>query len=264
MMATLAPLNLTCQVCGQEVSLPFWQPLARCPRCHALGYPDRARRNLLRLGWECPACGAANDGLVNFCLACGAGLTSRCLRCEAPVYGTICLHCGEHQARLRQLQTQQTQRADWIPVQRARIQEQRARLEELKAEAQRLPPATAGAEARPARSERRSRNRRRGGLWRMGWGWMFLVWGVIMLVRQAASQAASVTAPTAAQVGGQPAGWTGLEGWWQGFVPSLARIPTLTPQDPAYAFLFGAGLLGLIALLFGAYIIDRVIRRLFP
>jgi hypothetical protein len=265
-------LGLTCRTCGRPVELAFWQPLACCPHCGTLAYPDRALRNLLPLGWECAECGAANDGLTNFCLECGSGLVSRCPRCEAAVYGAVCLSCGEHQAHLRRLQKGQAGRAGWLPVQRARIQEQRSRLEELRAEtgpASAPAPVVTGAPPRSAQTGRdpTRRPRRRGGMWRFGWGWMFLAWGLYsMLQRGGFAQALPSTVQTTGSnlTQGLGSAWSGLQGWWAAFIPSLNQAPTLTPSDPQYAYLFAIVLIGLIALPFGLFLIDRVIKRLFP
>ncbi len=91
-------------------------PRMRCPHCGELGSPDRSGLNLLTIDWECPVCGSVNDGTTNFCLNCSAGLASRCLRCEAPVYGAVCLNCGTHQARLHRFQTSEADRESWSPI----------------------------------------------------------------------------------------------------------------------------------------------------
>ena len=104
-------LSLHCASCGTTVELALWQPVVRCPHCEKLVYPDRSLRNLLPLGWNCLECGTLNDGLTNFCMFCGAGLATRCLACETPVTGPICLKCGEHQAHLRHLKQRGLARA---------------------------------------------------------------------------------------------------------------------------------------------------------
>jgi len=311
--------SLTCRSCGGQLEMPFWQPQARCPHCQTLGYPDRARLNLLPLGWDCPSCGASNDGLHNFCTTCGAGLASRCQRCESPVYGATCLQCGEHQARPRLLRKGQSERIEWLPIQRERIEKQRARLREAEAEVQAEAPALTPPASpklpRQAEARRSRQSRRRGsGKGRFGWWWLpvglfFMMMGPFrgwassqrsgqdaMMNRVSGPSSPSMpdrmiipsdSGPSAqvegsASMTGQPSdgsspqvaasdipatigdAWAKLEGWWAAFVPSLGQVSALTPDDPEYAYLFGVLLIGLIALPFGLYIIDQLIRRLFP
>jgi hypothetical protein len=315
--AASGPVSLTCRSCGGQVELPFWEPQARCPHCNTLGYPDRALRNLLPLGWDCPTCGATNDGRVNFCLSCGAGLASRCQRCEAPVYGSICLQCGEHQARPRQLQKSQSERIDWLPVQRERIEKQVAHLRKLEATeaaaaAEPVIPARSPHEQTKAERKAERKARRRGG-WRGPW-WLIPM-SVIFLLTQfssgrgfsgmsgsgmrnwfsgsssqstgTAGSTSRLNEPTSPDMGSgdmaKQAGaetptqlsapdfssglggvWAGMQSWWAGFVPSLGRVATLTPEDPEYAYLFAVVLVGLATLPFGLYLIDRAIKHFFP
>jgi hypothetical protein len=58
--------------------------------------------------------------------------------------------------------------------------------------------------------------------------------------------------------------WAGFTGWLGSVAPSLAHLSTLKPDDPQYAYLFAIVLVGVIALPFGLYLIDRVIKRFFP
>lgn len=102
---------LNCMACGSAVAAKRLAPLMRCPACGVLGYPDRAGQHLITLAWVCPSCDASNDGLHNFCLGCGAGLTSRCIRCSSPVYGALCLACGTHQARTQVFEDERHYRA---------------------------------------------------------------------------------------------------------------------------------------------------------
>jgi Double zinc ribbon len=267
--ASTGPLSLNCASCGGQVELPFWEPQARCPHCNTLGYPDRALRNLLPLGWDCPTCGAANDGRTNFCLSCGAGLASRCQRCEAPVYGSICLQCGEHQARPRQLQKSQSERIEWLPVQRERIEKQVAHLRRLEAA-----EAVAAEPVLPARSphpqtkaerkaERKAAKRARRGGRGFDWRWMLLAAGAFMIMRDFRNGAFSQfmvqdAAPTLSTT------WASIQGLLSGVAPAMGRITTLSPEQPEYAYLFAVVLGGLVALPFGLYLIDRVIKRFFP
>lgn len=95
---------------------PQREPLLRCPHCRAIGFPDRAGLYLIDLAWDCEACGEHNDGQHNFCVYCGTGLTSRCLRCEQPVTGALCIHCGTHQARAGAQRAVNQRRAEWVPI----------------------------------------------------------------------------------------------------------------------------------------------------
>src|SRR5687768_11430523 len=82
--------RLMCLACAEPFDAPIHKPRLRCPSCSAIGYPDKAGRNMVTVGWECFQCGAWNTGRTNFCMECSAGLTSRCLKCEAPVYTSVC------------------------------------------------------------------------------------------------------------------------------------------------------------------------------
>jgi len=262
------PLSLTCASCGGKVELPFWQPQARCPFCNALGFPDRALRNLLPLGWTCPACGAANDGRTNFCLSCGAGLATRCHRCEAPVYGSVCMQCGEHQARPRQLQKSQSERVEWLPVQRERIEKQVAHLRSLEdnpAPAEpTLPPRPAPVTRKEARqqakADRRARKQSGGGpnLFMI----LMVFGGLYLLVRDSGPVVSGVGSPVAAPT--LSGTWSAFQSWLGGIAPSLAHLATLKQDDPQYAYLFAIVLVGVIALPFGLFLIDRLIKRIFP
>jgi len=85
-------------------------PIGPCITCCArLGLPKLWRR-------QCR--------IDQLCVTCGTGLTSRCLRCEKPIYTAICPHCGAHQAAMLRYQIAQTRRVIWEPIVRARIQEQ--------------------------------------------------------------------------------------------------------------------------------------------
>ena len=69
--------TLLCLACADPFEAPINRPRLRCPSCSAIGYPDKAGRNLVSVGWECLQCGAWNTGRTNFCMQCSAGLTSR-------------------------------------------------------------------------------------------------------------------------------------------------------------------------------------------
>lgn len=267
------PISLTCASCGGKVELPFWQPRARCPHCDSIGYPDRALRNLLPMGWDCPACGAHNDGQANFCLTCGEGLASRCPRCEAPVYGPICLRCGEHQARAIHLSKGQSERVEWLPVQRERIDKQAAHLRSLEGAEQAapepvLPPRPAQPETKAERkarerAERRAQRAQRsqgGGFsW---WNIMIILGGLWMISSWFGGRSGPQSAAAApAQVAGA---MQSLQGWASAALPSLGQIGTLKSDDPRYAYVFGILLVGVIAVPFGLYLVERLIKRLFP
>jgi len=258
---TEAPPVLICAHCGGGFGMWLWQPRLRCPHCRMLGYPDRAMHNLLPLGWECPACGAENAVATNFCVSCGTGLTSRCLRCESPVYTAICLNCGAHQATLLRYQTAHAQRITWEPIIRARIQEQQ--LEEQ--EAQASPPETPKQTAKSA-GQAPSR-RRRPSLFRLIGGLAFIVLGFYLLKQQGIdlfspllqSAAAGITLPSwMIGIGSQ------IQAWWAAFTPTLNQIANLSKDDPRYVYLFATVVFGIPILFLLFYLIDRLARRIFP
>lgn len=121
--------EITCTQCGSQFDVPAWQPRIRCPHCRTVGYPDRSGRNLLSLDWDCLSCSAKNPGSVNFCLNCGTGLSSRCLRCEYPVYTAICNHCGTHQDHVKHYSQAEVRRMAWVPDLHEQIRQQRLREE---------------------------------------------------------------------------------------------------------------------------------------
>ncbi|MGF1507050.1 MAG: hypothetical protein ACFB51_18240 [Anaerolineae bacterium] len=97
-----AAAPVMCMSCGQSFSADLWLPWMRCPHCDTIGYPDHAGFHLMPLNWLCQECGHDNDGLTNFCVNCGAGLVSRCTRCESPVYAASCTVCGTLQQPILQ------------------------------------------------------------------------------------------------------------------------------------------------------------------
>jgi hypothetical protein len=256
--------TLTCAHCGETFDAPPW-PRIRCPYCGVLGYPDRAGLNLLPLSWECRVCGTVNDGTTNFCLNCGAGLTSRCLRCEGPVYTVVCERCGAHQDRLLRYMAAEMHRATWVPLIRAHAQEQRAR-----PITHEVPPGAVGErdasdrrEDRPAQEQGTGREKRR-----VQWGWVWIVAGVGLL---AWSNREPIAAALSTTVTGLDISFaTGnaflgqLQAWWWAFVSSLGRLGELSRDDPEYAYLFATGIftLALLPVLF--LLLRRLIDRLFP
>ena len=268
-------ISLRCAGCGHSVEMAFWQPVVRCPHCQHLVYPDRSLRNLLPLGWDCPECHQANDQLTNFCVHCGAGLASRCLQCEAPVTGPVCLRCGEHQAHLRQLQRRTADRATWLPIQQERVQAQMAygsqqtRIQEEAARAAAQPPLDARTTRRQERAQRRAerRSRRRGGLgW--GWRWWLVAGGIYFMAQRMGGLQGffnSITTPATSAPPALPADfWNVLQGWWTALPATVNSVQTLKPDDPGYSVLFAAIMIGLASLPLMLYVIDRTVKRLFP
>jgi hypothetical protein len=270
-------ISLRCAGCGSTVDMAFWQPVVRCSHCQHLVYPDRSLRNLLPLGWDCPECHKANDRLTNFCVHCGAGLASRCLQCEAPVTGPVCLRCGEHQAHLRQLQMRMADRATWVPIQRERV---RAQMEYEKAQApiQERPEAPAPAapltprearwtrkqQERAQRAERRSR-RRSGSGW--GWWWM-LPLGIYFLAQRMGGLSSIFTPPANAPANVLPSGlagiWNAIPGLVTNLPATLNSLQSLKTNDLQYSVLFAVVLIGLASLPMLLYLVDRTVKRLFP
>ncbi len=239
---------LICAHCGHQFEAATWQPRLRCPQCHTLGYPDRAGRYLLPVGWECAACGAANDGLANFCTHCGAGLASRCLRCETPVYSAVCPACGTHQARAQHLEA-------------AAARREKAAL--LPGERPPDSPAVAGWRplARPVTRQWLHNRALRRWAWRAG-VLLALVVGIAVGREVLAGIASSIAACLAGWLGVAWAQLGGLLSWWQAFRASLAHLPG--PSEPEYAYLFATVIFQIALLPVLIYLLGRVIRRLLP
>ncbi len=279
------PGLLTCVHCGGTFEMPAWQPRLRCPHCWTLGYPDRAGRNLLPLEWECAACGATNDGSTNFCMACGAGLASRCLRCEGPVYSSVCDHCGAHQPRLMRLKHIEAEREEWTPILRENIEQQQAR-EELEAH-RRYDPTYGVREwrridrqmkaAAHERSERYAVRRR--SFWgskRNLLGWLWVLIGLAWLVGANMDRigpyvagllpAGSLQGWLAVLTGhlSELAGITAVlaNAWWARLV-QWGRQPDIA-ATPGYAYMFGTIVFGLALLPVLLYVLNRIVHRLFP
>lgn len=294
---------LTCMACGHIIDAVKRFPLMRCSACGALGYPDRADRHLTTLSWTCSSCGASNNGLHNFCLECGAGLTSRCLRCEAPVYSAICLNCGAHQARTWRFETEQRYRQDSSTPRPLTPQERAERAEMINVSGWRE------LDKRWRRATRRRARRWRGrqrawllwlvllfmmpvvwelvGLWpTVLWGTGALLWGALpgrarrtiaaLLMVGAVMWAASpylatveeVVVPLFNSVGEWLARferdvWPHVINWWKQFAATLPEIRELETNDPRYAALFATIAFSIAALPAAIYLIDRIVRRLF-
>jgi hypothetical protein len=276
-----ASRTITCVRCGGQIRADWLAPRMCCPHCGAIGFPDRAGHNLLTLDWDCPACGAPNDGRTNFCMNCGAGLSSRCLRCEAAVYTAVCGQCGAHQAHELTFREVEEQRTEWL----AMVQAQRAEAERLAAEARRQQQMhnpdygvtewrtidqgwreVAG--QRAARYQpRRSRRGKALALLMIlvGAGWLIsqlvslLPPGTIDAWLRAAGDAIMTAWDWAVAM--TPAVWTWVNQWWAAFTE---RLQTLERNDPEYAYLFGTLVFGLALLPVGLYLIGRLLRRWFP
>jgi hypothetical protein len=296
-------MTLACTACGASFDAARLMPLMRCPECGALGYPDRAGQYLTTLSWTCVACGTVNEGWHNFCLGCGAGLASRCLRCDAPVYGVFCSNCGAHQARAWRFEAEQRSRQDGSEPRPLTPQERAAH------------PAPAGKLSwqeldrrwrRAAhRRARQWRGQQRGWLlwlallvmmavvWNLGGLWPTVLWGAGALLwgalpgRWRRLMAALLMASAAVWVGSlylesaeeairlivadvrtlaaqfESEAWPSIREWWERFLKSLPRLTRLTQDDPAYAILFGTIAFGLAILPAAIYLIERVVRRLF-
>lgn len=271
--------TLTCVSCGCVFEPPQWQPRLRCPQCEVLGYPDRAGRNLLPLDWECQSCGATNDARFNFCLNCGAGLATRCLHCEHPVYTAVCDHCGAAQSRVAHLEATENQRQTWVPELRQRILQQRLQAEvaahqihnpsygvsEWRAIDAQWQQATQNRQTRHA-TVRASRRR----WWSGFWGWAGVLAGVAALIISNHDLIASAMGPASQQVSTWFAASvtplllnanTDLGVWWQSFAASFGS--RLDKNDPWYAYLFATGVFGLAVLPALIYLWGRLIKRLF-
>jgi hypothetical protein len=261
----------------------------RCPHCLTLGYPDRSGRYLLPLTWECPSCGAANDGSANFCLACGAGLATRCLRCEYPVYTVVCDRCGAHQSHLAHYREVEARRETWVPIVQQQISQQRAR-DELEAN-RHVDPTYGVAEWRTIDTQMRaaveqrqqkfaSRRAVKNTKRRVFWGWVWLLIGAAWLiganydelaplvqewVRSAqpaawVEQAWSLLPPGAASF--LTGNWAWLQSWWVSFQASLSE--PAQPSDLEYAYLFATVVFGVAMLPILFFLLGKIVRRLFP
>lgn len=267
-----SPSAITCAQCGKPFDVDVQLPRMRCPHCRALGYPDRAGVNLLSLNWDCPACGETNDGLTNFCLFCGTGLTSRCLSCESPVYSAVCSRCGAHQARLLRYQMVEKKRAIWVPITQAHIQKQIAQRQQVEAGYHPDDLVTEwrdiGYETEQRRQSRQSKHRtKRQTLGRTRWGLLWIIAGLALLLRDTLGSAFRWLQGTIEY--GEPITWlqdgrTWLQDWWTAFIPSLSRLQTLSPSDPEYAYLFATAIFGIALLPIFIYLIRRLAQHLFP
>jgi hypothetical protein len=261
------PESLTCSRCGEAFSAPVLHPLLCCPHCGMIGYADRAGMYLLSIGWDCPACGEANNGLTNFCVSCGTGLPSRCLGCEAPVYKATCDRCGTHQALAQRFQVVETERATWVPIVQAHIRERRAQEKAATDPYQRRVlegiewrPIDQPQAPKPAPASSPPQSRRRPGWW--GWGWIWIAMGIFFLLQKIYPDLA-----TAYQQGSYP--WADkIVAWaasWADFIQrSLQRIAPPNAGDPRYGYLFASLIIGLALLPVLFFLINRLVNRLFP
>lgn len=296
-------IAITCTACGAAFDATSSIPLMRCPACGVAGYTDRSRQYLTTLSWTCATCGASNEGFYNFCLGCGAGLTSRCLRCEMPVYGALCLNCGMHQARAWRFGAERRYRQDSstprpvVPPKRDVRPEPASALNWRELDKR---------WRRAARQRARQwRGQQRGWLvwlallammavvWELAGVWPTVLWGagalfwgvlpgrvrrllaVLMMVAAAAwagslylGSVEEALQPIIAEARALLARfehdvWPSIREWWVRFGKTLPLLTQLTPDDPAYAALFGTIAFGLAILPAAVYLIDRVVRRLF-
>lgn len=240
------------------------QPRLRCPHCRMLGYPDRAMHNLLPLDWDCPNCGAANAVSTNFCVTCGTGLTSRCLRCERPIYTAICPHCGAHQAAMLRYQIAQTRRVIWEPIVRARIQEQQ--MQEQAARAIPItPPGQAAGSTKPARQA--PAKPQRPSVFRVIWGFVLIVFGFYLLEQQGVISISQMLLSATSGIS-LPAWmvviWNQIQVWWIAFTTILDQLTAISTEDPRYVYLFATVVIGMASLPLLFYLFDRLTRRIFP
>lgn|SRR5574341_354862 len=258
--ATSIHLQLICANCGAAFE-SVERPLMRCPACQQVGNPDRVGRHFLASGWVCKQCGESNDGLTNFCLSCGTGLASRCLRCEGPVYKATCDQCGAHQERARRYASAEQRRATWIPILHAHIQEERLRME-----GERAGPSPMVREWRALDTATSTRlttrpTRQLPSRWRTRWGLALVSGGGVLLLLSyqeavAARLALAGMTPDRLRLVSEAA-----DEWLRTFA---GRFQAVTPADQEYALLFGAGLLMLSLLPLLLFLAGRLAKRLFP
>ncbi len=271
-----SPASLICVECGARVAADPAVPRLACPTCGAIGYPDRAGRNLIAIRWDCPSCGLRNDGLTNFCLGCGAGLTSKCLRCEMPVYSSTCRHCGSHQDRLLRLQTLEADRAAWIPIQQRIVHPENGAaqhpadaVEPLAADSLALSPALPAAR-QPGRRGRSTSPRTRTGRTRQrrsaGWAVIWLVGGSLLLAWKMQPDLIGAAAASLRTVSANvPAATAGLQLWWTQLWDSIIVEPGVVDTSASqYSLVFAAVLFAVAALPAVLYALVRLVRRLIP
>lgn len=275
---------LRCLNCNFHIQTHPTHPRVRCPECDVIGYPDRAGRNLVPIAWECLKCGTRNDGMRNFCLECGAGLATKCLKCEAPVYTAICLHCGSHQDALVRLRAAQSERENWVPLQRAYIDAEQATPQQPTRQSipimpplQETDPDTAASwqtlwpsvdrsmrQAAANRSQRIAQQRRRRRSWRFGQNRrMALAWlaaGIAFLIWQLREVIPTRIADLAQTQAAQPV-ILALTEWWATVTQIFSRGPVDT-SSPEYAAFFALTLFGVAAAPVLFYLLVRTIRKI--
>jgi hypothetical protein len=247
------------------------------------------------VGWDCLNCGTRNSGTTNFCLECGTGLASRCLKCEFPVYTSICHRCGSHQEALLRLRSIEADRAEWVPIQRSYLDAERRIMEQQQAKAaareakqhrrdqllEALPeePQPSAADLMPgwrqvdkqmqqaaqtrSRRHAQTRSMRRRRVWRIARDKrMALLWILVGLSFMAWQFQTPIAGwmNTAMQ---SPAGIAvedAFNTWWK--MALTVRLGSVDTGSPEYAAFFAVTLFALAALPVVGYTIISLLRRL--
>jgi predicted RNA-binding Zn-ribbon protein involved in translation (DUF1610 family) len=291
--------TLFCIACGSQFEVSSQQPRVRCPVCGTVGYTDRAGRNLVSTDWDCLDCGTRNPETTNFCFECGHGLTTRCLRCEFPVYTSICHRCGSPQDKLLRMQAIQQDRAEWIPIQRSVLDEEQRRIEAQRAKQEkqgarerkrtRLEPEPEPASrpvleadaapqintadwqsvwpqvdqarrlARQQRSQKRAQRRRAGN---PAVALAFVVIGVAFLLYQFQEPISGWLA-TIQQTPTGTAVVNTFNSWYSTMQTVIASRGTVDTASPEYAAFFAVTVFSIAAIPVLIYLLSRVVRWVF-
>jgi hypothetical protein len=293
---------LLCVACGSRFEASPQQPRVRCPICGTVGYPDRAGRNLVSTAWECLACGTRNPETTNFCLECSAGLASRCLRCEFPVYTSICHRCGSPQDKLLRMYVIEQERAEWMPIQRSVLDAEQRNLDKTLAkqadrerkmnrrEADSLPQTALEAEPAPQinsadwqhtwpqvdqqmrqaaqqRSQRLAQKRSNQGwrVWRrMHSKGIMLVWLIIALIIFLWQSPEMLSSWWVAiqQTAAGQAAASSITAWWETMQTLFASPGAIDKSSPEYTAFFAITVFGIAAIPVFGYLLTRIVRWL--
>ena len=245
----LIPPHIQCARCGMRFAYDPDAPRIRCPECKLLGRADASGRNLLGVGWDCLNCGAACEGDTNFCPTCAAGLPSRCLNCEHPVYTAICHNCGTHQAQMLHFQEREAERVVWMQLREE--QSRQAELDILEDEDE--PDITAARSAQPSRVVQ-SIGRPRLGFkrGRLIWGLTFMATGLLLVTSQVRPDVFANIGTLLNYLFSEASIWVNTQ---------IAYVQTLDPQSPDYAYIFAGTLFVIAAVPVLLFVLYRLARR---
>jgi len=269
---------VTCIACG-GLTPGSHQPRIRCQECGTVGYVDRASRNLVPVSWDCLHCGTRNDGSTNFCLTCSHAMTAFCLRCEFPVYTSVCGRCGSHQDALVRMHSLEQERAVWMPLRQSHLESQQpvyeeappiappARIEEIPQPVAKpvagpsIAPTPPRAAVQPTpQSSRRRRSRRYRGS-QFGWAIMWILGGLVMISRRFGGGTLGQITTNALQFPPIAA----LDHYsvvWLKIASALMSSPqAVDTASSGYAIFFAVTIFGVAVLPLVTYVLYRFLRR---